>query len=313
MSRFTAAPTNTIVSPTEQKKQKEQVFVQHSQVAAKSIQQIMVLLKDARANVADPNKLCDKAISVGSRITNLVVPFIKTIKQAALGDEAPAHHVLQMIPSDGSRIHESVSELQKLVDSWSFSSKARATGTIKGNPQDQFSIIKDLGAQTVTQVKALSDAVLNGDVQEFAKRAKEVAVLLSKVIKHAQGRDWKAVSDDLLKDAQNLISAGKTAVKNTEAQKDFYQVVNTTLNNVREFLRLCKQEHDGVDASKAESSFDGRQTTSIPTNRALPKEWVADATLPEPVKVIVQQIPSFKALWDSAGKKNRRERKGNRN
>lgn len=36
-------------------------------------------------------------------------------------------------------------------------------------------------AQTIQQVKGLSDAVLNHDVQEFAKRAKEVAVLLSKV------------------------------------------------------------------------------------------------------------------------------------
>ncbi len=69
---------------------------------------------------------------------------------------------------------------------------------------------------------------------------KEVAVLLSKVIKHAQNKKWTDVGEALLRDAQSLISAGKTAVKNPEAQSDFYEVVNTTLANIKgKFLWLC--------------------------------------------------------------------------
>jgi hypothetical protein len=153
-------------------KQKEGTFVQHSQAAAKSIQQIMVLLKDARTNVPDPNKVADKSLALGSKITNAVVALIKIIKQVALGEEGSAHHVLQLIPADASKIHDSILELQRLLETWILTSRANMS-TLRGKPPaEMFTVVKEMAAQTIVQVKALSDAVLNHDVQEFAKRAK---------------------------------------------------------------------------------------------------------------------------------------------
>jgi hypothetical protein len=107
-------------------KQKEAAFVTNSQQAAKSIQQMMVVLKgsspffsvclpvfltscvvckDARTNVADPNKVCDKALALGSKITTMVIAFIKTVKQVSLSEEGAAqHHVIQLVPSDATKV-----------------------------------------------------------------------------------------------------------------------------------------------------------------------------------------------------------------
>ncbi len=74
---------------------------------------------DARTNVADPNKVCDKALASGSKITTMVIAFIKTVKQVTLCDEgAVQHHVVQLVPTDASRIHDAISELQRLLETW---------------------------------------------------------------------------------------------------------------------------------------------------------------------------------------------------
>lgn len=81
------------------------------------------------------------------------------------------------------KIHDSISELQRLLDTWTLTSRANNSATLRNRPASEvFTAIKEMCAQTILQVKGLSDAVVNHDVQEFAKRAKEVAVLLSKGI-----------------------------------------------------------------------------------------------------------------------------------
>ncbi len=126
--------------------------------------------------------MCDKALALGSKITTMVIAFIKTVKQVSLSEEGAAqHHVIQLVPSDATKIHDAISELQRLLDTWTLTSRANNTMTLRNRPASEvFNAVKEMCAQTIQQVKGLSDAVVNHDVQEFAKRAKEVAVLLSK-------------------------------------------------------------------------------------------------------------------------------------
>jgi hypothetical protein len=199
LNRFAPVSPGTTNSG-DVKKQKEALFVQHSQTAAKSVQALMVqlkvcmqdrwvcsfasllpLLQDARTNIADPNRVADKALSLGSKITNALVALIKTIKQATLGDEANTHHLLHLIPTDASKLHDAVNEMQRLMETWSWTSRAAQpissgasnTGTLRRPKSEQLSVAKDMASQTIVQVKGLSDAVLNHDIQEFTKRAKE--------------------------------------------------------------------------------------------------------------------------------------------
>ena len=326
LNRFVGHAASSNVDP----KQKEATFVAQSQSSAKAVQQVMVLLKDARTNVADPNKVCDKALALGGKITNMVVAFIKTIKQVALTEDGGStHHVLQMIPADATKIHDGILELQKLLETWILTCRANTT-TLRGRgPAELFAAVKELCAQTIMQVKALSDAVINHDVQEFAKRAKEVAVLLSKVIKHAQNKKWNEIGDALLKDAQSLISAGKTAVKNQEAQSDFYQVVNTTLANIKELLRLCKadMEAQGIVVPVTPRGGGGNEQLSLSSSQnyqlhqqqhqqgppLLSRQSFSNTSsssllpeLPPLVRSIAVAMPGFRQVWETSTEDQRK-------
>ena len=299
LNRFTAQSSagGNSGDAAEAKKKKEASFVATSQVAAKAIQHIMVWLKDARTNVSDPNRICDKALSEGLRITNLVVPFIKTIQQVVMNEDGAAHHVLQLIPSDANKIHDTIGALTRLVDTWVLTSKANTSALRNKAPQEVFTAVKEMAAQAIVQVKALSDAVINQDGQEFAKRAKEVAVLLSKLIKHAQNRKWQDMSEALLKDAQSLISAGKTAVKNKEAQKDFYQVVGTSVNNIKQLLRFCKADSEGKDVVTGLAV-----SPSLATSQG---SAVTVAALPRAVALMSEKMAGFQQLWQQASEREK--------
>jgi hypothetical protein len=149
-------------------------------------------------------------------------------------------------------------------------------------------------------------------------------VLLSKVIKHAQNKKWTEVGEALLRDAQSLISAGKTAVKNPEAQADFYGVVNTTLANIKELLRLCKQDNasavtrtsgrfsesqidvSGFSAPPASSSPRTRQLVSNAGGNNTSSPNLIGEVQPQQVRILMATIPGFKQVWENATDEQKR-------
>ncbi len=122
------------------------------------------------------------------------------------------------------------------------------------------------------------------------------------MIKHAQNKKWTEIAEALLKDAQSLISAGKNAVKNQEAQTDFNSVVQRTISNIKEMLRLSKQ-----DMQKGESPAPGDRTSNRmsmnPASPATPLQMQAfrnNDDLPMNLRALADALPQFRQLWESA-------------
>lgn len=129
----------------------------------------------------------------------------------------------------------------------------------------------------------------------------------SAVIKHAQNKKWTEIAEALLKDAQSLISAGKNAVKNQEAQTDFNSVVQRTISNIKEMLRLSKQ-----DMQKGESPGPSDRTSarlSMANSPATPLQMQAlrnNDDLPSSLRPLANALPQFRQVWENASSEQQR-------